>query len=223
MNDDELKELKSLNIENESISTRKKSKARTQNPLDATNDATNSSTSIQPGGHKEVVAFDIIYKGTEKPSKDGSDTVSAGLTPKAGDVVKIHYKIAVDNDSNDHNPKADDLNDANIVEDSRDRSITPFSFILKGSSTSTVIRGFEIVLIQMHKGEVAIARIPSFLAYGEDGFGQCSSNNESTSWSIPPNANLVCRIELIDFYKYDAPFRPWIVNTEKNGTVKFDL
>ena len=213
-------ELTSLNIkQDESILTRQTSKAGAQYPRDGTNDATNTSSSIQPEGQKEDVVFEIIYKGTAKTSKDSSETASADLTPKAGDVVKIHYKIAVDDNStsNNHDPNKGDLDESNIVEDSRDRSMKPFSFVLKGSSMSTVIRGFEIVLVQMHKGEVAKAHIPSFLAYGEDGFaGRCSNDDGSSSWSIPPSANLVCRIELIDFYKYDAPFRPWIINTKND-------
>jgi len=124
----------------------------------------------------EIVKLQVIYSGEGEGA------------PAEGDVVKMHFTIALESDP-DH-----------IIEDSRDRyGGVPFSFIV---GKDQVIDGFQMALVQMRRGEVSTCMLPSHVAYGEDGFGG----------SIPCNEDLRCHIELIDFYKHTAPVRPFIVH-----------
>ncbi len=134
---------------------------------------------------RQTVRVNLIYQG------NGQDT---SRSPMNGDVITMHYRISL---------KSDDDNNrgtTRLIEDSRERRDSPYSFVLgKGE----VIEGLESAVKQMHKGDVAEVAIPYDVAYGGDGFGGCV---------IPPNQDLVCKIELIDFQKNDFPFRPWIIS-----------
>ena len=112
-------------------------------------------------------------------------------TPTNGDVVLMHYTIAIENEP-DH-----------IIENSRERHRThdkmnskgaPFSFIM---GQDQVIEGWEIAVSQMKKGEVADLVLTPSLAYGylpeDELFGEY----------IPREASLQFRIELVDFFRYD--------------------
>ena len=74
-------------------------------------------------------------------------------------------------------------------------SIVPFCIFFANThvryflSTDYVIRGWEVALPTMKKGEVATLTIREDYAYGSSGLGS----------SIPPDATLVIRVELFDF------------------------
>ena len=106
--------------------------------------------------------------------------------PSPGDVVKMHYTIALAPQT-----QSTCTHDQTIIENSRERyGGTPFSFVM---GTNQVIQGMELALLQMHKAEVGKVVIPSCLAYGEEGFAD----------DIPAGSDLECQIELIDFYAYE--------------------
>jgi len=114
-----------------------------------------------------------------------------GPSPSDGSVVKIHYTISLD----EKKPK--------IIENSRERnSGGPFEFVL--GSEGSVIKGWNIALKKMKRGEISMIKIPSEYGYGVHGLPPI----------IPKNNALLCRIELIDFWKYAVPFRPWVVDLQ---------
>lgn len=114
-----------------------------------------------------------------------------GPSPSDGSVVKIHYTISLDKEK------------SKIIENSRERnSGSPFEFIL--GSQGSVIKGWQIALKQMKRGEMSMIKIPSVYGYGIYGLPPI----------IPENTALWCRIELIDFWKYEETFRPWVVDLQ---------
>lgn len=145
---------------------------------------TSGSESTDSGGdnvdiEKEDEPFELttIYKGQ-------------GDTPTKGDVVKIHFSIALSTDQDQ------------IFEESRERyNGMPFSFIIgKGQ----VIPGFERAVTQMQRGQVVEFISPANFAYGADSFGDV----------IPAHQALYCHIELIEFYKALIPERPLMVQLQ---------
>jgi len=98
-----------------------------------------------------------------------------GPLPKDGETVKVHYTGWLMNGQK--------------FDSSVDRG-QPFSFML---GTGRVIKGWELALRLMKKGEKIMVYLPSDLAYGERGAGEV----------IPPNAILVFEIELLDITNRD--------------------
>ncbi len=100
------------------------------------------------------------------PLKEGS-----GPAVKAGDRVSVHYTGV--------------LEDGKKFDSSRDRG-KPIQFIIgKGE----VIKGWDIGIMGMKKGEMRRLLIPYPLAYGEAGYPGV----------IPPKASLIFDVELMDF------------------------
>ena len=94
----------------------------------------------------------------------------SGPSPEPGAKVTVHYKGM--------------FKDGKVFDSSFDRG-KPIEFAVgKGQ----VIKGWDTALLAMKKGEKRILLIPYTLAYGEKGFR-----------IIPPKADLIFDVELIDF------------------------
>ncbi len=100
------------------------------------------------------------------PLKNGT-----GPGIKNGDQVKIHYTGS--------------LEDGTKFDSSRDRGEPIRFYIGKGE----VIKGWDIGIMGMTKGEMRRLLIPYTLAYGDEGYPGI----------IPPRATLIFDIELVDF------------------------
>ncbi|MBU4298964.1 FKBP-type peptidyl-prolyl cis-trans isomerase [Patescibacteria group bacterium] len=93
-----------------------------------------------------------------------------GESSKNGDRVAVHYVGTLENGAR--------------FDSSIDRG-TPFSFTL---GAGQVIRGWDLGVLGMKKGEKRKLTIPSELAYGETG---------TPGGPIPPNATLIFEVELL--------------------------
>ena len=98
-------------------------------------------------------------------------TAGDGVNPRRGQTVTVHYE--------------GHLSDGTQFDSSRQRG-KPFSFRL---GQGQVIKGWDLGLSKMSKGQKARLTIPPELGYGNKGAGGV----------IPPDATLVFDIELINF------------------------
>eukprot|EP00804_Cyclotella_cryptica_P023222 CCRYP_000418-RA/>CCRYP_000418-RA protein AED:0.14 eAED:0.14 QI:6092/1/1/1/0.8/0.5/6/314/147 len=93
--------------------------------------------------------------------------------PLDGQVCQINYILS--------------LSDGTMVESSRERrKNVPFSFVL---GSTDIVEGISMAVRTFGQGERSIVKIASELGYGYDGIPPL----------IPPNAELICDIELVDF------------------------
>ena len=96
-------------------------------------------------------------------------TLGQGADIKSGDLVSVHYVLA--------------LQDGTVIQNSKDFG-TPFQFVL---GAGEVIPGFEQGVVGMKVGGVRTITIPPELGYGANQAGP-----------IPPNSILVFTIEIVD-------------------------
>ena len=94
-----------------------------------------------------------------------------GQHPQPGQTVSVHY--------------VGKLEDGTTFDSSRQRG-KPFQFKL---GQGQVIRGWDVGVAKMSKGQHCKLTIPPEMGYGANGAGGV----------IPPNATLVFDIELLDF------------------------
>ncbi|KAK8936748.1 70 kDa peptidyl-prolyl isomerase [Platanthera zijinensis] len=126
-------------------------------------DLPDENPSIKVGEEKEI--------GTQGLKKKLVKSGDGWETPDVGDEVEVHYTGT--------------LLDGTQFDSSRDRG-TPFKFKL---GQGQVIKGWDLGIKTMKKGEKAIFTIPSELAYGESG----------SPPTIPPNATLQFDVELLSW------------------------
>ena len=96
-------------------------------------------------------------------------TSGAGLSPKHGETVTVHYTGW--------------LTDGTKFDSSADRD-EPFAFVL---GTGQVIQGWDEGVATMRAGDKVRLTIPPELAYGEAGY----------PGAIPPHATLIFEVELL--------------------------
>lgn len=126
-------------------------------------DLPDDNPSFKVGEEKEI--------GTQGLKKKLVKSGDGWETPDVGDEVEVHYTGT--------------LMDGTQFDSSRDRG-TPFKFKL---GQGQVIKGWDLGIKTMKKGENAIFTIPSELAYGESG----------SPPTIPPNAPLRFDVELLSW------------------------
>ena len=101
----------------------------------------------------------------------GGVAASSGARPAADSVCTVHYTGR--------------LEDGTVFDSSRDRG-TPFEFPL---GQGHVIKGWDLGVATMKRGEKAILTIDSSLGYGDSGAGNV----------IPGGATLDFEVELLDW------------------------
>jgi len=119
------------------------------------------------------------------------------IRPKTGDACTVHYigKLA---------------SDGTVFDSSRDKKV-PFHFKLGGGG---VIRGWDLGVAQMCLNQRATLCIAAHAAYGSAGCKDTA--NASGTGVIPPNADLVFDVELLDINfhvtlrRYRATLDSWV-------------
>ena len=119
---------------------------------------------------KRIEEISVGYEITDSGIRYKLEKLNKNKIPKKGDRVRVHY--------------SGKLIDGTLFDSSYRRN-TPFEFNV---GLGEVIKGWDEALSILRIGEKGTFIIPSQLAYGERGAGGV----------IPPNANLVFEIELLE-------------------------
>lgn len=139
----------------------------------------NEHTSSKPNNQESE---NNMSKTVKTPSGLSYKIIQAGdpnsATPIPGSTVTVHYTGWLADEQG--NPRMDKEFDSSV------KRGTPFQFKI---GMGHVIAGWDEGVMTMQRGEKRRLHIPSKLGYGASGAGR----------SIPPFANLVFDVELIDF------------------------
>lgn len=113
--------------------------------------------------------------------------------PKQGEMVVAHYIGRFDND-NGGDTSTGAGGTATTFDDSRSRN-KPLTFIV---GIGSVIRGWDVGIMEMELGETALLKVSSDDGYGTEGMSQGAV-------PIPPNTNLEFEVELLQIGDEKAP------------------
>ncbi len=142
-----------------------------------------------------IVDKEVLFHGTkedDKPCKNKKRTV-----------IQMHYTITyLSSSSSSSSPF--------VVEDSRERrNGQPFECI-----SDQIMEPWETIIREMCRGEVLLVKMK--LDSDVDYFlpAVTAAANSSPPSHFNDNVVYQCRIELIDFWEYEEPFRPWILSKD---------
>ena len=109
-------------------------------------------------------------------------TAGTGGNPKPDDVVFVRY--------------TGKLEDGTVFDKSQDQAFPIPGILPEGTPLplEAMVPGFREAAVQMQKGGKYEVFIPASKAYGEQG-----RMNPQTGEGVPPNADLTCEIERVDF------------------------
>ena len=136
------------------------------------------------GGNKKGKSSGKASKSPAEPSTPPVtiETLTQGDSnnrPKSGDAVTVHYVGSL-------------VSDGSVFDSSRAKKV-PFSFLL---GSDGVIRGWNLGVAQMCLNQRSKLTIAAHAAYGEKG---CEDKSKASGTGvIPPNADLIFDVELLD-------------------------
>lgn len=141
--------------------------------------------------------------------KYANDSLGTGNSAKMGDLVTIHYAAWIIKDSSNlYSDWTKDSSKNSLSIGNSKIFKQPVKFRL---SPGQFIRGSEEGIAGMKVGGKRTLIIPSFLAYGKEGYGP-----------VPPNSNLKIVIELLDTREIPE-VKQWNVDTTKAKASKSGL
>lgn len=121
--------------------------------------------------------------------------------PRPKDITQIHYTITT----------ATTTKEMKVIEDSREtRNGQPFEFILDHGQ---IIKEWEDIIKDMCRGQIIVVKMN--VPCGNKSFPSLTSVegccSDTTTTCQSKHHEYSCRIELINFWEYEQPFRPWIL------------
>jgi FKBP-type peptidyl-prolyl cis-trans isomerase len=155
-----------------------------------------------------LAACDDVEK-LESGLQFADDTTGTGEEAMLGDLVSLHFTGWIIMDSTDlfNDWKDDSVNAKGYIGSSRDMN-KPVKFLL---GSGNFIKGVDEGIEGMKAGGTRTIIIPSYLAYGEQGYGP-----------IPPNSSLKIVVQLLDTKKMEQ-VKQWEADTSKAITTKSGL
>jgi len=145
---------------------------------------------------------------TESGLKYSITQKGEGRSPKTGETVSVHYELFLGRGTSSSNYDAEKDEYVDEIFESTYDEKNPFNGPVKfviGKytpkddlySAGDSIKGFDEMLLGMCEGEKRSLIIPSDLVYGEEG---ASSFHTFHGYRMPPNADMICNIELVKIW-----------------------
>jgi peptidylprolyl isomerase len=145
---------------------------------------------------------------TESGLKYSITQKGEGRSPKTGETVSVHYELFLGRGTSSSNYDAEKDEYVDEIFESTYDEKNPFNGPVKfviGRHTpkddlysdGDSIKGFDEMLLGMCEGEKRSLIIPSDLVYGEEG---ASSFHTFHGYRMPPNADMICNIELVKIW-----------------------